>query len=226
VQRVVPADIVSVPRGLLKSVVHARTDDVHSAVYCHEGTVNGAYAAVEWLRSRVALDVARALATLGAAVRPGSAPVLFMNGIGGLGAPYWLPHFASGFVLPDGSVAPEGVAAELDQLAAVLDSIGFLVATNVAAMQRALPLQRIVITGGLAASDYLCELIAESTRLPVHRPQLHEASARGIAFLAAGQPDGWQEVPIERSFAPSESCVVVDRYDHWREAMAQRGATG
>ena len=226
VQRVVPADIVSVPRGLLKSVVHARTDAVHSALYCHEGTVNGAYAAVEWLRSRVALDVVRALATIGTAVRPGSAHVLFMNGIGGLGAPFWLPHFASGFVLPDGSVAPEGVAPELDQLAAVLDSIGFLVATNVAAMQRALPLQRIVITGGLAASDYLCELIAESTRLPVHRPQLHEASARGIAFLAAGQPDGWQEVPIERSFAPSESCVVVDRYDHWREAMAQRGATG
>lgn len=225
VQRVVPTDAAALPRGLLKSVVYARTDDVHGALYCHEGTVNGAYAAIDWLRSRVALDVVRALATIGTARRPGTAPALFLNGVGGLGAPFWLPHFESGFVLPDGGVAPAGTIAELDQLAAVIDSIGFLIAVNVAALQRSVPLQRIVISGGLAASDYLCECIAEATRLPVQRPQLHEATARGIAFLAAGQPQGWQDVPVEKSFVPSESCVVGDRFDQWRQAMAQRGAT-
>lgn len=225
VQRIVPADVEAVPRGLLKSVVFARTDDVHGATYCHEGTVNGGYAAIEWLRSRVALDVVRALATIGTARRPGTAPVLFMNGVGGLGAPFWLPDFACGFVLPDGSEPTAGVTAEIDQLAAVLDSIGFLVATNIAAMQRAAPLQRIVISGGLAASDYLCEVIAEATHLAVHRPELHEATARGIAFLAAGQPPDWQDVPIEKSFAPTGSCTVDDRFEEWRRSMAQRGAT-
>jgi glycerol kinase len=147
-----------------------------------------------------------------------------MNGVGGLGAPFWLPQFPTEFVLADGRVAPEGTIPELEQLAAVLDSIAFLVATNVAVMQRVALLQRIVISGGLAACDYLCEVIAEATGLPVERPELHEASARGIAFLAAGQPQEWQRVPIEKTFEPTESGVVSERYARWREAMAQRGA--
>lgn len=224
VQRVVPKDVTALPRGLLKSVVYARTDDVQGVLYCHEGTVNGGYAAVDWLRSRIAIDVVRALATIGTAHPPASTSTLFMNGVGGLGAPFWLPHFPTEFVRTDGSVAPEGTVPELEQLAAVLDSIAFLVATQVAAMQRVAPLQRIVVSGGLAACDYLCEVIAEASGLPVERPQLHEASARGIAFLAAGQPQEWQRVPIEKSFEPTESAVVIERFEHWREAMAQRGA--
>lgn len=224
VQRVVPADVTPLPRGLLKSVVYARTDDVRGALYCHEGTVNGGFAAVDWLRGRVALDVVRALGTIGTAQPPAATSALFMNGVGGLGAPFWMPHFPTEFVLPDGSVAAEGRVPELEQLAAVLDSIAFLVATNVAAMQRVALLQRIVISGGLAACDYLCEVIAEATGLPVERPELHEASARGIAFLASGQPQQWQDVQVEKSFKPTDSCVVRDRYGRWREAMAQRGA--
>ena len=135
-----------------------------------------------------------------------------------------MPHFPTEFVLPDGSVAAEGTVPELEQLAAVLDSIAFLVATKVAVMQRVAPLQRIVISGGLAACDYLCEVIAEATGLPVDRPELHEASARGIAFLAAGQPQEWQGVRIEKSFKPTESGVVRERFERWRDAMAQRGA--
>lgn len=224
VQRIVPANVTTLPRGLLKSVVYARTDDVQGALYCHEGTVNGGYAAVDWLRSRVALDVRRALATIGTTSPPAQTSLLFMNGVGGLGAPFWLPHFPTEFILPDGSVAAEGAATDLEQLAAVLDSIAFLVATNVAVMQRAAPLQRIVISGGLAACDYLCEVMAEATGLTVDRPELHEASARGIAFLAAGQPQDWQNVSIEKSFRPAGCSAIHDRYERWRAAMAERGA--
>ena len=49
-QRIVRYGTAPPPRGLLKSVVYARTDDLHGAVYVHEGTVNGGYAAVDWLR--------------------------------------------------------------------------------------------------------------------------------------------------------------------------------
>jgi glycerol kinase len=91
-------------------------------------------------------------------------------------------------------------------------------------MQRVAPLQRIVVSGGLAACDYLCEVIAEASGLPVERPHLHEASARGIAFLAAGQPQEWQRVRIEKSFEPTDSDVVTERFERWRKAMAQRGA--
>lgn len=224
VQRIVPPDVTTVPRGLLKSVVHARTDDVQGAVYCHEGTVNGGYAAVDWLCSRVAIDVRRALATLATALPPAQTELLFMNGVGGLGAPFWLPHFPVEFVLPDGGVAADVTASDLSRLAAVLDSIAFLVATNVTAMQRAAPLQRLVVSGGLAACDYLCEVMAEATGLTVERPQLREASARGIAYLAAGQPQDWQDVTTEKSFRPTDCSAVQRRYERWRTAMAARGA--
>jgi glycerol kinase len=226
VQRVVPKAATALPRGLLKSVVYARTDDVQGVLYCHEGTVNGGYAAVDWLRSRSALDVVRALATIGTTHPPASTSTatLFMNGVGGLGAPFWLPQFPTEFVHTDGSVAADGTVPELEQLAAVLDSIAFLVATQVSRMQRVAPLQRVVISGGLAACDYLCEAIAEATALPVERPELHEASARGIAFLASGQPQDWQRVPVEKTFEPTQSDAVTERFEHWRAAMAQRGA--
>ena len=113
-------------------------------------------------------------------------------------------------------------ATELQRIGAVVESIAFLVAVNVLAMQRAAPLQRLTITGGLAACDYLCEVLADATQMTVERPALLEATSRGIAFLAAGQPQDWQPVPIERSFAPAGGIPRCARFDEWRAAMAVR----
>jgi glycerol kinase len=223
VQRIVRDGTASPPRGLLKSVVYARTDDRHGAVYVHEGTVNGGYAAVDWLQGRVGLDVARILATLRTSLSPDDVELLFMNGVGGLGAPYWLPTFPIEFVGLDGQ-APGAVPAEMQQIAAVVDSIAFLIGVNVSILHRAAPLQRLVVTGGLAGCDYLCEVLAEVTGLTVERPTLREATARGIAFLAAGQPMDWQAAPLERAFAPSGRARVRSRFERWRVAMAKRVA--
>ena len=121
------------PRGLLKSVLYARTDDAAGALYCHEGTINGAYAALEWLGKRVGVDVKRTLTTLSASLAGGDVPLLFMNGVGGLGAPYWLPDFRSEFLPVAGSAAINvDDATELQQIGAVVESIAFLIAVNVA----------------------------------------------------------------------------------------------
>jgi glycerol kinase len=223
VQRIAREGAEPPPRGLLKSVVFARADDAQGATYCHEGTVNGAYAAVDWVRGRVGLDVLRILATLRTTLPADQVELLFMNGIGGLGAPFWLPAFPTEFVGLTGE-APGESESELQQIAAVVDSIAFLVATNVLAMHRAAPLQRLVITGGLASCDYLCEVLADVAGLPVERPALREATARGIAFLAAGQPRDWQAVPLERTFAPTRRTAVLARFVRWQEEMAKRGA--
>ncbi|HET9694033.1 MAG TPA: FGGY-family carbohydrate kinase, partial [Steroidobacteraceae bacterium] len=144
------------------------------------------------------------------------------NGIGGLGAPFWLPAFPTEFVGLDGQPLP-APAPELQQIAAVVDSIAFLVAVNVLAMHRAAPLHRLVVTGGLASCDYLCEVLADVTCLAVERPSVREATARGIAFLAADQPGDWQPAPLERTFAPTGRGAVLARFERWREAMAARG---
>ena len=224
VQRAVRDAAGPPPRGLLKSVLAATTDDAPGALYCHEGTVNGGYAALDWLATRVAIDVQRTVASLPATPSDGVLRVLFMNGVGGLGSPFWRPSFESGFVDAGGrAIAPDSVD-EVELVIAIVDSIAFLIATNVALMQRAAPLRRLVITGGLASCDRLCSVLAEVSGLPVERPELREATSRGIAFLAAGQPAGWQPVPVERRFVPRARAPVLERYAHWQEAMAQRGA--
>ena len=223
VQRLVLDGSAATPAGLLQSVLHARTDETLGALYSHEGTVNGGYAALEWLAARIGIDVKRTLATLSHAVADGEVPVLFMNGVGGLAAPYWMPEFPVEFV-----AAEEGNdvarATEVQQVAAVVESIAFLVAVNLGLMQRVAPLRRVLVTGGLASCDYLCEVLAAVTGLRVDRPETLEATARGIAYLAAGQPQDWQPVPVERAFAPVSTHGALRRFERWRQTMAARGA--
>jgi glycerol kinase len=220
VQRVLQGGSAKPASGLLQSVVRADTDSAANVTCSHEGTVNGAGSAVEWLARDTGLDLARALDSLDHAVFTESVTLLFMNGVGGLGAPYWRPDFPVEFVPLPGTV--QSSSAELMQLAAVLESIAFLIAVQVELMQQSGPLQRLVVTGGLAACDYLCQALADACVLPVARPALREATARGTAYLATHSAVAWQPVPIERSFAASGSQVVARRRRLWRAAMEAR----
>ena len=224
IQRTVRDADVPVPAGLLRSVVLAAAGDARHATWVHEGTVNGAHAAIEWLRGRVALDLARTLATLRSPLALDRVELLFLNGVGGLGSPYWRPRFPVEFTGLDGGAPPAPALGELPQAVAVVESIAFLIATNLRALHDAAPLDRVVVTGGLSACDYLCEAIADLTALRVERPALREATARGIAWLAAGQPADWQPVPIERTFAPRAGAKVAERYRRWQHVMAERVA--
>jgi glycerol kinase len=210
VQRVAPG-AAPLPDGLLRSVLCA---DAGGVLHAHEGTVNGAGSALDWLRERVAIDVDRALAALAPA--PGATePPLFMNGVGGLGAPFWRPDFPVEFV---------GDGDDMAQLAAVLESIAFLLGVNLEALGRAAHLECIRLSGGLARSDYLCRCLADTSGLTVERYALTEATARGAAFLAAGEPASWRAPPIERAFAPTGDALLSARYSRWRDEMERRGA--
>jgi glycerol kinase len=202
------ADTATVPDGLLRSVLFA---DGRQTLYTLEGTVNGAGSAVDWLRERTGIDAERAIASL-----PGPAavePPIFLNGVGGLGAPYWRHDFESAFV---------GEGDELARLCAVVESIAFLLCVNLERMRTAADLRRIAISGGLARSDHLCSVLAAGSGLVVARMRQCEATARGAAFLAAGCPENWQPVEVEKEFLPAENPALHARFHRWRKAMEQR----
>ncbi len=142
-------------------------------------------------------------------------PPLFMNGVGGLGAPFWQPDFPIEFV---------GDGDDAAQLAAVLESVAFLLCVNLESLRRSAPLQRIRVSGGLSRSDVLCRSLADLSGLPVERYAVAEATARGVAFLAAGRPASWRPLPIERVFTPSGDAALAARFSRWRAEMARRGA--
>jgi glycerol kinase len=197
------------PDGLLRSVLYSDGTRVTHTV---EGTVNGAGSAIEWFGAQSALDVKRALRSL--AHGDGQAePPLFMNGIGGLGAPYWSADFPVEFV---------GEGDELAQLRAIVESIAFLLCVNIERLQQTGPLTYISCAGGLAQCDYLCQALADLSGLPVERETTREATARGVAYLAADQPSQWQQELAEKSFAPGSADGLRARFARWREETERR----
>ena len=193
-------------RRLLTSVV---LQDDSKAEYVLEGTVNGAGSALDWAEKEFGLptlfeDLPKWLART-------DAPPLFLNGVSGLGAPYWVPNFVSHFV---------GEGEDWERVVAVIESIIFLLEANLKEMQKlASPPQQIQLTGGLAKLDGLCQLLAELTRLPVYRPEEQEATARGVAYLVAGCPTDWPEVHLGKWFKPRENKGLRQRYEQWNKTL-------
>lgn len=91
-------------RRLLTSVVLQEKDE---STYVTEGTVNGAASALDWLQKTHSVDTSPKNLNdwLAAEINP----PLFLNGVAGLGAPYWIADFQSEFV-GEGDDAAKAVA--------------------------------------------------------------------------------------------------------------------
>ena len=94
VQRVADGRCAAAP-GLLRSVLRARRRAARSTATKARSTAPAARSS--GCAEQVALDVDRALRSL-PADWPAGEPPLFMNGVGGLGAPFWKPDFPIEFV--------------------------------------------------------------------------------------------------------------------------------
>ncbi len=210
VQRVVHSAPPYAPRSLAGIIL----DDGSRTVYTLEGNVNGAGTALDWLGT--ALGIADARERLPAWLAAPCKPPLFLNGIAGLGGPFWKPDFASRFV-GDGEPWQKAVA--------VVESMAFLLQANIDEIGKYLPpARRIRVSGGVSRLDGLCRRLATVSGLPVHRREDAEATARGIGFLAAGMPATWNGAGSEDVFAPSADAALRSRYERWRALM--REATG
>jgi glycerol kinase len=192
--------------GLLSSVVYR---DADRAVYVLEGTVNGAGAALRWAEQEWEMKDVEAQLPAWLA-RAGDIP-LFLNGIAGLGAPFWVADFPSRLI---------GDGEPWQKACAVIESIVFLLQVNLETMQKITPApRRLLVTGGLAQLDGLCQRLADLGGLPVYRPAEHEATARGTAYLLAGLPENWPEEKPCEPFTPESNPGLTRRYKDWRAEM-------
>jgi len=200
-------------KRLLTSIVHEQENVSQNVL---EGTINGAGSALAWIRDALALKDLED--RLPAWLKEVKDPPLFLNGISGLGAPYWDPDFESGFV---------GKGQPSEMVVAVLESIVFLIHTNLLEMQHSLsPPGNIQVTGGLSNLDGLCQLLADLTGISVYRPAQTEATVRGTCYLMAGQPAQWPEVEPGVWFEPESNQPVASRYEKWVEEMEKRVGGG
>ena len=186
---------------LLKSL--AWSNEEGDEAWVIEGTVNGCGSALEWARST--LGIAAEPDELDAALAATGEPPLFLNTVSGLGSPWWRSGIAPRFV-------GEGDARQ--RLAAVLESIVFLLARNIAELRRLdPPFTGIVATGGLSNVDGICRRLSSLSGVPVTRPAQVEATARGTAWLLAGRPAEWiVDAAAPSVFEPDADEALRARY--------------
>jgi len=192
--------------------------------YALGGSIFVAGAAVQWLRDRLGA-IATAAEVTGLAMRADPRQRLYLvPGFAGLGAPYWSPHARGGLL---------GLTAEcgLPEIArATLEAVGYQTRDLVAAMaaDAGMTIAALRVDGGMAASDWAMQFIADILPATVERPASIETTAWGaacVAGLTRGLYPGPEEIAAQwlpdRRFSPQmPDAEREERYAGWRRAVA------
>ncbi|MGB5396036.1 MAG: FGGY family carbohydrate kinase [Gammaproteobacteria bacterium] len=177
--------------------------------WLREATVNGAGSALAWVAEKYQITDSRE--ALPRWLDEVAAPPLFINSVGGLGSPWWnaqiTPHFLEENLTP------------AQRMCAVVESILFMLQANLELMHNESRLQGLRVSGGLSNLDALCQKLANLSGLPVERGMAPEATARGIAWLAAGQPRHWDTRKQSTLFTPLHDAGIQSRYHAAMESL-------
>jgi len=199
--------IIDIP-GLLCSIVYRGKGD---SEYVIESTINGASNALMEVEDALGISGDEAEENLAHWFEKYPNPPLFLNGVAGLAAPYWIPDFASRFI---------GSGCAEEKILAVAESILFLIKVNIRLLQQySQKVTFVRVTGGLSNSDCLCQKLANLLQLPIVRSDQTEATAMGLAFLTAGSPTTWQKPANGASFSVQQDKTLLERFNAWESAM-------
>ena len=201
--------------------------------YALEGSIFVAGAAVQWLRDGLGIiPDAGATAKLAAAADPDQA-VYLVPAFVGLGAPWWDAE-ARGILT--GLTRGTG-RAELAR--AALEAVCYQTRDLLEAMrgdwQGGTAAGTVLrVDGGMVASDWTMQFLADIIDAPVDRPRILETTALGAAYLA-GLDAGLYPAPAEfakswqldRRFTPQmDEATRARKFAGWRDAVAQDAVTG
>ncbi len=193
--------------------------------YALEGSIFVAGAVVQWLRDGIkVIDSAPETQVLAETADPAQ-DLILVPAFTGLGAPYWNAECRGAvFGLTRGSGA-----AELSR--AALESVGLQTRDLLEAMTTdwsdGSAQQVLRVDGGMSASDWTMQFLADIIGAPVDRPQVLETTAMGAAWLAGMQagvyPDmaGFAETwALDRRFEPKMDETMRDqKYTAWKRAV-------
>ena len=175
--------------------------------YMREATINGAGNALSWAENRWGVD--KLADKLPEWLQVVTEPPVFINAVGGLGTPWMRGDIESHFV-------GNGEHAIAEKAVAIIESIVFMIQVNLEIMKAEAPLETIRVSGGLSNLDGLCQKLSDISGLDVERSHVAEASARGVAWLAAGRPENWNITTADEtrpvSFTPGASEPLQRRY--------------
>jgi glycerol kinase len=162
--------------------------------YALEGSIFSAGATVQWLRDGLKIIAKAAEAGELAAASDPAQRIYCVPAFAGLGAPYWSSEARALLCGITRGTTRNDIAR------AALESVGYQTRDLVEAMRSDAggAIDVIRADGGMAASDWTVQFLADILGVPVDRPMGLESTAQGAAFAA-----GWQAglYPGPESFA-------------------------
>ena len=185
--------------------------------YALEGSIFVAGSAVQWLRDGIGL-IKRASETGPLAEQSDSTQSVYLvPAFVGMGAPYWNPRVRGALFGLTRNTGPAEIAH------AVLESVCYQTVDLLAAMRADWPEAKTAnivlrVDGGMTASEWTMQRLADLLDAPVDRPMIQETTALGAAYLAglsagiypepAKFADNWR---LEHRFKPNMSQATRER---------------
>ncbi|WP_027488741.1 glycerol kinase GlpK [Allorhizobium undicola] len=198
--------------------------------YALEGSIFVAGAAVQWLRDgiRVIGDAAEA-GRLAAEADPNQ-QVYLVPAFTGMGAPWWDPEARGAMFGMTRNTGPaEFARAALEavcyQTRDLLDAMHKDWASD--SRERADQAMVLRVDGGMSASNWTMQRLADILDAPVDRPAIVETTALGAAFLAASRAGLWPDREAfarawarDERFTPAmDEATRTQKLRGWREAV-------
>jgi glycerol kinase len=194
--------------------------------YALEGAIFVAGAAVQWLRDGLGLIRSASDTGAMAALADPMQDVVLVPAFVGLGAPYWDAEARGALFGLTRATGPREIAK------ATLESVCFQTHDLLAAMRRdwgAAGSTVLRVDGGMVASDWTLQRLADLINAPVDRPPMLETTALGAAYLA-GLAGGIYPAPedfaamwsLQRRFEPKmDEETRAAKLARWDDAVCR-----
>ncbi len=206
---------------LLTTIAYRLNGEV---TYALEGSIFIAGAAVQWLRDGMKmLDDASQSGAMAESADPHQ-EVYMVPAFVGLGAPYWDADARGAiFGLTRGS-GPNELAR------AALEAVCYQTRDLLEAMHKdwAADADTVLrVDGGMVASDWTMQFLADILDAPVDRPTILETTALGAAWLAGHQVGVWGDQAafaerwrLDKRFTPNmDDTTRTQKYAGWKDAV-------
>ena len=195
-----------------------------SPTYALEGSIFIAGAVVQWLRDGIGIIKDASQTENMASAADVTQSLYLVPAFTGLGAPYWDSECRGSIFGLTRNSGPNEISK------AALQSVGYQTRDLLLAMQgdvSELNTSVLRVDGGMTASNYTMQFLADILDAPVDRPEVLETTALGVAWLAGSKAEVYPDQDtfakkwaLERRFKtqmPSKDRDTL--YSGWRDAV-------
>jgi len=217
------SDMVRSKNRLLTTIAYRLNG---KTTYALEGSIFMAGASVQWLRDEMAfLKNASDSGAMAASADP-EQDVYLVPAFTGLGAPHWDADARGAIFGLTRASGPNELAK------AALEAVCYQTYDLLSAMQKDWKSQTtrktvLRVDGGMVASDWTMQRLADILNAPVDRPEVLETTALGAAWLAASRAGLWPDAPgfakqwaLDRRFKPKmKAAERARKIAGWSDAV-------